>query len=430
MPAAKPVQLNNSKYTSIRQLYLHVKAWHYGLLSSDPRQKHRLFAIKPFTDRIPLLLAQKAQSGNALTFEEVCDMALRNRVDLGGFVYAFEYVTPEHTRIVYVGASTRTVDTRMKEHNREWNDDYKSEKFYEALSPYIGRDQVLSAHVKVIYSNFFETTLEVAQAESAKMDELRQQPDVVSVNTAPGGSIGGSIGMWLLPVDMSVKDYMRHKLQCAGARSSRIDAHIETIRQRLYKTGGALKLLDHDVLIGDIDRLVDEIMDPINGIGNCFPVDAAQFTYKGQLLNVYRIAGMTKLSKATVMSRCRAYNIAPGSTKEIQGLLLGKAKDSGLKRNTQRYDLLAAIEEIKLSTPTYRQDYPDAVEALLCFEQQALQAKQSVKVHGLSKAMGIFNNRSSMTSALSKDKLPEATAALLRYLQRTKLQTTLSYLGR
>lgn len=81
-------------------------------------------------------------------------MALRSRVDLGGFVYAFEYVTPERKHIVYVGASTRTVDTRMKEHNREWKDDYKSQKFYKALSPYIGRNQVLSAHVKLIYTDF------------------------------------------------------------------------------------------------------------------------------------------------------------------------------------------------------------------------------------------------------------------------------------
>lgn len=430
MTAAMPVQLNNRQYTSIRQLYLHVKAWHAALPPSDPRREYRLFAIKPFTDRIPLLLAQKELCGDTLTFEEVCDMALRSRVDLGGFVYAFEYVTPERKRIVYVGASTRTVDMRMKEHNREWKDDYKSKKFYEALSPYIGRNQVLSAHVKLIYTEFFDTTQAVAQAESAKMDELRQQLDVVSVNTAPGGSIGGSIGRWLPPVNMSVKDYMRYKLRCAGANPARIDAHIETIRQRLYKTGGALTLLKHYVLIKEIDSLVDEIMDPINGIGNCFPVDAAQFTFKGQLLNVYRIASMTGLSKPAVISRCRDYKIASGSAEEIQGLLIGKAKDSGLKRKAQRYDLLAVLEEIKLSTSTYQQDFPDAVEALLCFERQALQAEQSITVHGLSIAMGIFNNRSSMTAALSKDKRLEAIVGLLRYLQHTKLQVTLNYLGR
>tara|TARA_R110001583_G_scaffold182313_1_gene340023 strand:+ start:198 stop:1490 length:1293 start_codon:yes stop_codon:yes gene_type:complete len=430
MAAAIPVQLNDRQYTSIRQLYQHVQAWHTALPPSDLRREHRLYAVKPFTDRIPIFLAQKAQSGGTPAFEEVCNMALHNRVDLGGFVYAFEYVTPENTRFVYVGASTRTVNTRMKEHNREWKDDYKSKRFYEALSPYIGRDQVLSAHVKVIYSGFFATTQAVAQAESAKMDELRQQPDVVSVNTAPGGSIGGSVGKWLPTVNMSVKDYMRHKLRCAGAKPERVDAHIETIRQILYKTGGALSLLEPSVLISQIDSLVDEIMDPINGIGNHFPVDAAQFTYEGQLLNVYRIASMTGLSKPTVMSRCRAYQIASGSDQEIKDLLLGKAKYSGLKRKKQQHDLLAVIEEIKRSTSNYRQDYPDAVEALLCFEQQALQAKQSVKVHGLSKAMGIFNNRSSITSALKKDKLPEATAGLLRYLQRTKSQATLSYLGR
>ncbi len=430
MAAPIPVQLNDRLYPSIRNLYQRVKAWHAALPTSEPRREHGLFAIKPFTDRITLLLAQKTRSGDTLTFQEVCDMALRNRTDLGGYVYAFEYITPEQKRIVYVGASTRTVDTRMKEHNREWKDDYKSKRFYEELSPYIGRAQVLTEHVKVIYSDFFASTKAVAQAESAKMDELSQQTDVVSLNTTPGGSIGGSIGMWLPTVKMSVRDYMRHKLRLAGANPERVDAHIETIRQRLSKISGAITLLDHNLLIGQIDNLVDEIMDPINGVGNCFPRHAAHFTYEGQLLNVYRIASMTRLSKQTVMSRCRAYQIESGSDQEIKALLLSKAKDSGLKRMTQQHDLPAVIEEIKRSTSTYRQNYPDAVEALLFFEQTALQAKQSVKVYGLSKAMGFFKNRSSMTSALKKDKLSEATAGLLHYLQFTKHQATLSYLGR